>query len=126
MYLTRILSSHVALDYLVEYPRPYHEIINRGDPEAASLGEINCPFGKSILCVGSGGEFYPCFALFNVESFRPMGIKDGIDAAWDHGDTLECIACSCPAVVDYNYATSLGGMIFGIGLTIRQMMQNSG
>jgi MoaA/NifB/PqqE/SkfB family radical SAM enzyme len=117
----RVLTSPPALDYLAAYPAPYHKIILSHDEAGAGFSRDFCAFGRTLLYVDSNGDFYPCPALFDTDWYRPKSIHDGFNEAWEHLTTRACVACACPAVFDWNYVTSFGGLGHSLRTTWRQM-----
>lgn len=117
----RVLFSEPTLDYVINYPLPYNKIIFQGDLEHENFYKEKCLFGRTMFYIDANGDLYPCAALWNTERFRPMNIgKDGFQKAWDNMAKLECLACFCPGVPEWNRIMSLRGLANGLKVTLNQ------
>lgn len=116
----RILFSDLCLDYVINYPTAYNEIIFKGSPHAQYYTK-GCLFGRTMYYIDANGDFYPCAALWNHEAFTPKNIrKDGFENAWNNMSGLKCISCFCPGVPEWNDIMSFSGLLRGLKISLLQ------
>lgn len=117
----RILFSQSTLDYVINYPLPYSQIIFK-NKNYGNYYKHECLFGRVMFYIDSDGSFYPCAALWNSSIYKPGNvIRDGFKKAWKKMENLRCQSCFCPGVPEWNHITSLGGICDGMKITLQQM-----
>jgi MoaA/NifB/PqqE/SkfB family radical SAM enzyme len=119
----RILFSEGTIDYVINYPLPYNKIIFADDQENLNYYKSSCLFGRTMFYVDSNGMIYPCAALWNSSGYKPKSVLDvGFKNAWENMSTLPCVTCFCPGVPEWNYVTSIQGVLHGLGVSLSQLI----
>lgn len=119
----KILFSEEALQYVIDYPLPYQEVIYKEPGEVLSPKQT-CLFGQTFVYVNSNGDIFPCATLWNrPDKYTPKNIRrDGIDQALSQAGELACKSCFCPAIPEWKRTTSVKGMVNGLMFTLEQKM----
>ncbi|MBF0314863.1 MAG: radical SAM protein [Oligoflexia bacterium] len=120
-YSSRIINSDANLDYMINYPLKYGEIIWKGTPKADYYSSP-CPYGRFNYLFASTGEVYPCCIMWTSDCYTPKNIfVEGLDRAIDHASNgLGCQCCSFANAVDWDKITSLSWLAYGIKMTLLQ------
>lgn len=115
----KILFSEEGLQYVIDYPLDYQEIILRdGNPPKS---KDTCLFGQTFVYINSNGDIYPCATLWNSPHFKPQNIRTvGLKQALDNASTLPCKSCFCPGVPEWKRLTSVQGILDGVKATVAQ------
>ena len=117
----RVLFSEETIDYVIDYPLPFDQIILRDDKENLKYSQGLCPFGQHMIYVDATGDFYPCASLWNGDLYQPKNCRnDSFEEAWGHMATLKCATCFCPGVPEWNRIMSVKGISDGVKVTFKQ------
>lgn len=123
-----VLFSDHTLDYVINYPLPYHELIFKNAPKKhLNYYKKECRYGRTMAYIESDGKTYPCAALWKVDFFKPKSLQNegGFQAAWDNMENLPCHTCFQPGCSEWNYLTAPGGVLHGIGFTLSQFFSRN-
>lgn len=117
----RIINSFANMEYMINYPVKYGEIIWKEGPNADYYTQP-CPYGRFQYLITNVGEVYPCAIMWNNNYYRSQNIfDDGIDAALSKASqNLKCQCCSFANAVDWNSIVSMPWLLYGIRMTLRQ------
>lgn len=119
-----VLFSDHTLDYVMNYPLAYNQIIFKNAPQKIlNYYGKECRYGRTMAYIESDGKVYPCAALWNVDFFKPKNLQDasGFQGAWDNMENLPCKTCFQPGCPEWNYLTTFKGVWHGIKFTLRQI-----
>lgn len=115
----KILFSKQTIKYIIDYPRPYREIIWKDKTKSK---KDFCLFGQVMFYINSDGAVYPCATMWNTDQFRPKYIREhGLKEAIENASRLNCHACSCPGVPEWKNMGSIKSIISGIEVTLSQL-----
>jgi MoaA/NifB/PqqE/SkfB family radical SAM enzyme len=120
----RIMNSVESIDYMINYPINYDDVI-WGDSAHASYYPKSCTNGRFIFLFYSTGEVYPCGVMANNEQwFKAKNILDvGVDDALKHASSgLKCQSCTFANSVDWNSMSTLPWLWYGLKMTIKQAL----
>ncbi len=118
---SRIINSFANMDYMINYPVQYGEVIWKNSPHADYYPHP-CPYGRFQFLISSVGEIFPCGIMWNNDYFEPKNVLDvGLDEALEHASQgLKCQSCSFANSVDWNNVTSLPWLWYGVKMTVKQ------
>ena len=120
-----VLFSDHTLDYVINYPLAYNKIIFKNAPKKIlDYYKRECRYGRTMAYIESDGKTYPCAALWKVDFFKPKSAqeKGGFQAAWDNMEQLPCKTCFQPGCSEWNYLTTLQGVLHGIRFSLNQLL----
>ena len=123
-----VLFSDHTLDYVINYPLAYNEIIfKNASQKALDYYRKECRYGRTMAYIESDGKTYPCAALWNVDFFKPKSLQDkeGLQGAWDNMENLPCHTCFQPGCSEWNYLTTPEGVWHGISFTVSQFFSRN-
>jgi MoaA/NifB/PqqE/SkfB family radical SAM enzyme len=117
----KITLSEQSIKHVMKYPRPFDELVYKTDPDHKSIYPNECPYGRFIVFIDAKGSIYPCTTLWEFPSvFQPKNIfSDGFDEALRHAQDLPCWICYCAGGPEWDYFTSLKGIIHGLRFSMR-------
>lgn len=123
-----VLFSNHTLDYVINYPLAYNQLIlKNAASKILDYYRHECRYGRTMAYIESDGKTYPCAALWNVDFFKPKSAqgKGGFQAAWDNLDNLPCKTCFQPGCSEWNYLTTVAGVLHGVTFTLRQFFSRN-
>lgn len=120
----RVVNSVESLDYMINYPIKYGEIIWRDSPHA-DYYTAPCAYGRFQYLFSNKGEVIPCGVMWNNEAFSPKNIMNvGLDEALAHASNgLKCQCCSFANGPDWNSVTTLPWLWYGMKMTMKQFFE---
>lgn len=118
-----VINSYANMDYMINYPIRYGDIIWRDGPHANYYTQV-CPYGRFQYLLSSTGEIFPCLNMWNNKGyFTSKNIfDDGLDATLEHASyqNLKCQCCSFANGADWNSVTTLPWLLYGLKMTLKQ------
>ena len=116
-------SSDIGLDYIIDYPLSFNEIIFKGN-KLCNYYPKECLCGRIMIYVDSEGNIYPCATLWEqLQLFQPKNIfKDGFDEALINVQELPCWACYCAGNPEWDYFSSFRGIPHALKFTLKQLV----
>lgn len=120
---TPIINSFASIDYLLNYPLPFSDIINKDSPHAEYY-QLPCPYGRFQYLINNLGDIYPCGIMWNNDSYHAKNIFDvGLDDALANASrNLKCQCCSFANAIDWNSITSFPWLWYGLKMTLKQAL----
>jgi len=120
----RIINSIESIDYMINYPISFEDVIWEDSPHANYYPKP-CTNGRFIFLFSSTGEVFPCGIMWNNEQwFKAKNILDvGIDSALKHASSgLKCQSCTFANSADWNSVSTLPWLWYGLKMTLKQAM----
>lgn len=120
---TRIINSFANMDYMINYPVKYGEVIWKKSPQATYYTQP-CPYGRFQYIFTNIGNVYPCAIMWNNNYFQTKNIfDDGLDEALSNAaKELGCQCCSFANAADWNNIVSLSWLWYGLKMTMSQFV----
>jgi MoaA/NifB/PqqE/SkfB family radical SAM enzyme len=120
-----ILLSPQTVDYIIDYPLPFSELIYKDDEKHRNYYPHECMFGRLMGYVDADGKVYPCAGLW--QNYTAKSVLDGgLKAAWENMADLKCHTCWCAGGPEWDRISSLSGIIDGLKLTLNQVFSTRG
>ena len=117
-----VLFSYEAIDHMLNYPGSPSEFIMKaqaGDANIDKRYKKRCPYGSFIAYIHSDGMLLPCNNLYKL---RRKGVniwEAGLKNAWDSFAEIDCLSCYEAGIPEWNFLTSLKGILKGISITLK-------
>jgi MoaA/NifB/PqqE/SkfB family radical SAM enzyme len=110
----KITLSDNSLEYVLNYPLPYSDILFKDNPLSKKYDE--CMYGRYLVFIDASGSVYPCTPLWEQkEIFTPKNIfADGFKEAIIHAQKLNCQTCVCAGGQEWGYITSIKGIVHAL------------
>lgn len=122
----RVVNSLESLDYMINYPIKYGDIIWKNSPHANYYPEP-CGYGRFQFLITNKGDVLPCAVMWNNKAFAPKNVmKVGLDEALHHAShELKCQSCSFANGPDWNSVTTLPWLWYGMKMTMKQVFDKN-
>ncbi len=123
---SRIFNSERSIDYMINYPVSFSQVVMKDDPDADYYKTPPCPYGRIQHIFTNTGEVFPCGIWWNRDDFTSKNVlDDGLDAALKHAANIPCKFCSFCNLVDWNELASISSLARGgTMISIRQSLLN--
>jgi len=122
----RIMNSDASLDFFINYPVPFGQIVWRSESDTPHGQYYNqpCPYGRLQFFIISNGDVFACHNLWNEPGLKPMNvIRDGTrEAIAATNEALKCRFCWLANLVEWNEFTSPAWLLKGAYMTLRQLL----
>jgi len=118
-----ITLCNESLKHIINYPKQYHEVILKSDPDHKKVYQHECIYGRYLIFVTPSGNIYPCPSLWEMpDVFTPKNIfKDGFDMALENAQNPKCWICYVGGGVEWNFVSSFRGLLHSLKFARSQL-----